>query len=73
MKLQKKSEIKDISKFKDMDLFKNDEEANPSEDEDNQEQEDDENKLPKFHRLNWMTSSKLYDSAILVKEINAFY
>ena len=70
MKLQKKSETKDVSQFKDVHLFKQ-EETPVSEDEENEEEE--ETKIPKFHQLNWVTSSKLYDSAIMVKEINAFF
>ena len=75
MNLKKKSELKDISTFKDADLFINDEDnKDNSEDEnDNQDEEnDDDDKKPKFHNLTWVTSSKLYDSAIMVKEINAF-
>jgi hypothetical protein len=72
MKLKKKAEIKDTSNFKDMDLFKNEEGENSENEEAPEEEEDEDQNTPKFHRLHWVTTTNLYDSAIKVKEINIF-
>jgi predicted nucleic acid-binding protein len=75
MNLKKKSEIQNIVNFKDMELFQPDEEENEnSENEEPEEINDEEgDKANQIHRLNWVTSTNLYDSAIMVKEISAFY
>ena len=74
MNLKKKLEAKNIMNFKDMDLFQKEEdenEASENEEDNNTEEEDD--KLKQVHRLNWVTATNIYDSAIMVKEISAFY
>ena len=72
MKLQKKSSTK--QKFKHEDLFKeNEEDAEEKEESVNEEEnaENAENRPSSNpHKLNWVTASNLYNSAILVKEIN---
>ena len=73
MNLKKKTEDKKRPEFKDMELFKNEnEEEENSVNEEPQDDEDEENAAPKFHRLNWQTKTNLYDSAIMVKELNVF-
>lgn len=75
MKLKKRSETKEISEFKNADLFrpKTDDAENSESETPEDEDETDEGKTPQVHRLNWVTSTNLYDSAILVKEISNFY
>ena len=75
MNLKKKSETKAISNFANADLFqKKTEEIEESEDDNDQnENEDENNESTQVHRLNWVTSTNLYDSAILVKEISSFF
>ena len=72
MKLRKKADIKDTSHFEDADLFQTEQDENEkSENEDAEdENSDEENKPQQHHQLDWRTSTNLYDSAIMVKEIS---
>jgi hypothetical protein len=73
MNLKKKSETKNIVDFKDMDLFQKEEDENENSDNEEENNNEEEEKMNQVHRLNWVTSTNLYDSAVMVKEISAFY
>ena len=71
MKLQKKTtkKIESINK----DLFEERDEENLESEEEIKTEEEEADSKRIFHKLNWVTNSNFYDSAIQVKEINNYF
>lgn len=73
MKLKKRSETKEIADFKNAEFFQAKTDDAENSESETPDDDSEQSKTSPVHRLNWVTSTNLYDSAILVKEISAFF